>query len=162
MKPLGHTPEIPSAKPLAASRHPRAPGVKSSDFLVIGGGIIGVSIARALKCRFPDASVILLEKEPRCGEHASGRNSGVIHAGFYYTADSLKARFARDGNKRLTEFCTTKSIPLNRCGKLVVAQSAEELPMLDELLTRAAANGVELHNLSDCGCPEDRASRKNI
>ena len=72
--------------------------MQTTDFLVIGGGVIGVSIARALKARFPDASTTLLEKETRCGQHASGRNSGVIHAGFYYSADSLKARFTREGN----------------------------------------------------------------
>ena len=68
-----------------------------SDFLVIGGGIIGLSIARELRKSFHGSKVVLIEKEDHCGEHASGRNSGVLHAGFYYTADSLKARFTRDG-----------------------------------------------------------------
>jgi L-2-hydroxyglutarate oxidase len=75
------------------------------DFLLIGGGIIGISIARELKSRHPSSSVCILEKEPQCGLHASGRNSGVLHAGFYYTADSFKARFTREGNQRLTEYC---------------------------------------------------------
>jgi len=119
------------------------------DFLVVGGGVVGVSIARALKARFSDASVLLLEKEPACGLHASGRNSGVIHAGFYYTADSLKAKFTRDGNRLLTAYCDTKKIPVNRCGKLVVAQNASELPMLDELARRGAANGVRLQPVSE-------------
>ena len=76
-----------------------------ADFLVIGGGVIGLAIARELKRRDPSVSVILIEKEPALGRHASGRNTGVLHAGFYYTADSLKARFCRDGNRALTEFC---------------------------------------------------------
>ena len=80
------------------------------DFLVIGGGIIGISVARELKSRYPDSSVCILEKENECGLHASGRNSGVLHAGFYYTSDSFKARFTREGNRRLTEYCEEKNI----------------------------------------------------
>src|SRR5437867_13252019 len=99
-----------------------------SDFLVVGGGIVGLSIAREIKRRFPQARVVLLEKEKECGLHASGRNSGVIHAGFYYSADSLKARFTRDGNRLLHAYCAAKGIPVNKCGKLVVARDASELP----------------------------------
>jgi (S)-2-hydroxyglutarate dehydrogenase len=120
-----------------------------SDFLVIGGGVVGISIALELKRRHPGAGVCLLEKEAECGLHASGRNSGVIHAGFYYSADSLKAKFTRAGNIALTAYCKGKNIPLNRCGKLVVARNAAELPQLDELLRRGAANGVPLESLSD-------------
>ena len=76
-----------------------------TDFLVIGGGIVGLSIARALKSRFAGSSVTILEKENALGLHASGRNSGVLHAGFYYTADSLKARFTRAGNRAWTDYC---------------------------------------------------------
>ena len=72
------------------------------DFRVIGGGVIGLSIARELRRRQPTARVVLIEKEPVCGAHSSGRNSGVLHAGFYYTPDSLKAKFTREGNERLT------------------------------------------------------------
>src|SRR5439155_16668896 len=115
--------------------------MKTADFLIVGGGVIGISIARELKRRFPDTRVALVEKEAECGLHASGRNSGVIHAGFYYTADSLKAKFTRDGNRTLTEYCEAKKIPVNKCGKLVVARNASELPQLDELLRRGKANG---------------------
>lgn len=73
----------------------------TTDFLVIGGGVVGISIARELKRRLADARVVLLEKEADCGLHASGRNSGVIHAGFYYSADSLKAKLTGDGNRLL-------------------------------------------------------------
>ena len=110
-----------------------------ADFLLIGGGIIGISIARELKKRYPDSSVCILEKERECGLHASGRNSGVLHAGFYYTADSFKAKFTRDGNQRLTEYCESKNIKVNKCGKLVVAQNESELAWLDELMVRADA-----------------------
>jgi L-2-hydroxyglutarate oxidase LhgO len=121
----------------------------TSDFLVIGGGIIGISVARELKRRYADSRVTVIEKENRLGEHASGRNSGVLHAGFYYTADSLKARFTRDGNVELTRFCDERGIPLNRCGKLVVAQNETEHAGLDELLRRGQANGVALEAIDE-------------
>ena len=120
----------------------------TTDFLLIGGGIIGISIARELKSRCPDSSVCILEKEPQCGLHASGRNSGVLHAGFYYTADSFKAKFTREGNQRLTEYCDAKNIKLNKCGKLVVAQNESELVWLDELMKRASKNGVPLESVT--------------
>src|SRR3954463_1615941 len=123
--------------------------MKTADFLVIGGGIVGISIARELKRRFPDTRVALIEKEAECGLHASGRNSGVIHAGFYYTADSLKAKFTRDGNQLLREYCASKNIAVNQCGKLVVARNASELPQLDELLRRGKANGVKLDSITE-------------
>jgi (S)-2-hydroxyglutarate dehydrogenase len=115
-----------------------------TDFAVIGGGIIGLSVARELKRKFPDSTVMLFEKEAACGMHASGRNSGVLHAGFYYSPNSLKARFTRDGNRELTAYCESRDIPLNRCGKLVVAQSAADLAVLDELYRRGRENGVAL------------------
>ena len=123
--------------------------VSSPDFLVLGGGIIGVSVARELKHRFQNAQVTLLEKEAACGLHASGRNSGIIHAGFYYSADSLKAKLTRAGNQAMTDYCEAKKIPLNRCGKLVVAKDQDDLPQLDELLRRGQANGVPLENLTE-------------
>src|SRR5574337_2102246 len=91
--------------------------MQTCDFLVIGGGVIGLSIARELRRRRMDAQVLLIEKEASCGAHASGRNSGVLHAGFYYSPDSLKAKFTRIGNARLTAYCDEKRILLNRCGK---------------------------------------------
>jgi (S)-2-hydroxyglutarate dehydrogenase len=123
--------------------------VSSTDFLVLGGGIIGVSVARELKHRFRDARVTLLEKEAKCGLHASGRNSGIIHAGFYYSADSLKAKLTRAGNQAMTAYCEAKKIPLNRCGKLVVAKDQNDLPQLEELLRRGQANGVPLESLTE-------------
>lgn len=119
------------------------------DFLVIGGGVIGVNLAIEARRRFPDATVTVLEKEADCGLHASGRNSGVLHAGFYYTADSLKARLTRDGNRQMTEYCEERGLGINRCGKLVIAKNDAELPVLDELLSRARHNGVELYEVSE-------------
>jgi len=119
------------------------------DFLLIGGGIIGISIARELKSRNPNSGVCILEKEHQCGLHASSRNSGVLHAGFYYTADSLKARFTKEGNQRLTKYCEIKNLALKKCGKLVVAQNESELVWLDELMTRARNNGVPLELITD-------------
>lgn len=121
----------------------------TADFIVIGGGIVGLSIARELKSRFSDATVTVLEKEDSLGRHASGRNSGVIHAGFYYSADSLKAKFTRAGNQAMTAYCEARSIPLNKCGKLVVAKDESELPQLDELLRRGERNNVPLESLTD-------------
>ncbi|HKI98593.1 MAG TPA: L-2-hydroxyglutarate oxidase [bacterium] len=118
------------------------------DFLVIGGGVIGLNIARELRRKFADASVALIEKEPALGLHASGRNSGVLHAGFYYSADSLKAKFTVVGNRTLREYCEAKGIPLNRCGKLVVAKDEREHPVLDELLARGERNGVQLEKIT--------------
>jgi L-2-hydroxyglutarate oxidase len=120
-----------------------------TDFLVIGGGVIGINLARELKRLFSDSTVVLIEKETECGFHASGRNSGVLHAGFYYSPDSFKARFTRLGNKLLTDYCESKGIPINRCGKVVVARDARDHAYLDELLYRGKANGIELQGLTE-------------
>jgi len=98
---------------------------------------------------FPDASVELLEKELDCGQHASGRNSGVLHAGFYYSPDSLKAKFTWTGNRLLTAYCEEKKIPLNKCGKLVVAKDPADHAGLHELLKRGKANGIPLEEISE-------------
>jgi len=111
------------------------------DFIVVGAGVIGVSIARELRRRYR-ARVIVLEKEPSPGRHASGRNSGVIHAGVYYKAGTLKARLCVEGNRRMREYCLAKSIPLNENGKVIVARNPEELQSLRELYIRSQSNGV--------------------
>ncbi len=121
---------------------------RCTDFLVVGGGIVGISLALQLKRRHPDSRVTLIEKEAGCGLHASGRNSGVLHAGFYYTADSLKARFTRDGNRQLTAYCLEQGLRVNRCGKLVVAKTPADLPGLAELLRRGRAGGIPLEEVS--------------
>src|SRR5262249_11904930 len=116
----------------------------TSDFLVIGAGIVGSSVALELKRRYPDCSIRLIDKEPTLGAHGSGRNSGVLHAGFYYSKDSLKARLTRDGNHYWQAFCAEHGLNINKCGKLVVATNEAEDKVLDELLARAKNNKVPL------------------
>jgi L-2-hydroxyglutarate oxidase len=119
-----------------------------TDFLIIGGGIIGISVGRRLKMLYPEMAVALLEKEADVGFHASGRNSGVLHAGFYYAPDSLKAKLTRDGNYAMREYCQTRQIQVNACGKLVVAKDASDLKGLDLLLQRGRSNNIELQEIS--------------
>lgn len=114
------------------------------DFLIVGGGIVGLAIASALKDEWPDAQIHLLEKEVDSISHASGRNSGVLHAGFYYSPESLKAQLTRDGNRLLKEFCVNRNVPIRETGKVVVTTSTKQLEQLDELYRRGIANGVEL------------------
>lgn len=123
--------------------------METSDFLIIGAGVIGINIARELKRKYPDTKVLVLDKEKNCFTHASGRNSGVIHAGFYYSKDSLKAKFTKLGNELLTRYCEEKKLKINKCGKLVVAKDETELPLIDELLERGKNNGVLLNSISE-------------
>ncbi len=123
--------------------------MKSTDFLIIGGGIIGINMARELKRLYSDSKVVLIEKESECGQHASSRNSGVLHAGFYYTPDSLKAKLTLQGNKMMTAYVKEKKLSINECGKLVVTKDSSELQYLDELLERGKRNGVELNDITE-------------
>jgi (S)-2-hydroxyglutarate dehydrogenase len=123
--------------------------IETTDFLVIGGGIIGVNLAIHIKHQYPASKVLLIEKETNCGQHASGRNSGILHAGFYYTANSLKAKFTKDGNKQLTDYCKEKGLLINNSGKLVVAQNENELVSLKELKKRGDINKIELHEITE-------------
>jgi L-2-hydroxyglutarate oxidase LhgO len=127
-------------------RHPdpREVFLKQTDFLVVGAGIIGLSIARELARRYAGARIVILEKENEVAFHASGRNSGVLHAGFYYTADSLKARFTLSGNRLLTDYCLEHGLRINRCGKVVVAADESEVEGVRELKRRGDRNGVEV------------------
>ncbi|MDF2722844.1 MAG: fad dependent oxidoreductase [Paenibacillus sp.] len=115
------------------------------DYLIAGAGIIGLTIARELKHRYPDAKIAIIEKEADVAKHSSGRNSGVLHAGFYYTADSMKAKFTRDGNAAMKQYCEQNGLKINYCGKLVVATDEAEVKGLEELKRRAEKNGVELN-----------------
>lgn len=115
--------------------------MKKHDFVIIGSGIIGLTIAYAIKNRQPNASVLIIDKEHSEAQHASGRNSGVLHAGFYYTADSLKAKFTVEGSRAMKAYVRAKGLRINECGKLVVATNEYELGQLDELLRRGQKNG---------------------
>ena len=119
------------------------------QYIIIGSGIIGLSIARAINEIQLDASILIIDKEPQEAAHASSRNSGVLHAGFYYSADSLKAKFTVDGNRALKSFCTRKNLPVNECGKLVVAQNEEELQTLYELEERGKRNGSNVEIIDE-------------
>lgn len=119
-----------------------------TDFCVVGGGIIGVAIARELAHRHPGASITLLEKESSVAQHASGRNSGVLHAGFYYSPESFKAKLTRAGNVFLHEYIEEKGLKINKCGKIVVARNEEEAAGIDELKRRGDANGVPLEKIT--------------
>ena len=116
---------------------------KTCDFVIVGAGIIGIAIARELRRRH-GAKVVVLEKETAAGQHASGRNSGVLHAGVYYKAGTLKAKLCVEGNRRLRSYCQEKGIPLNSHGKVIVARTEAELPVLRELHARSQANGVRV------------------
>lgn len=119
------------------------------DYLVIGGGIIGLNIAKTLKEKDATCKIIVIDKEPELGAHSSGRNSGVLHAGFYYSADSLKAKFTKEGNKALREFCQQRGLHVNQCAKVVIATNEEEVKGLEELKRRGDKNGVELSWLDE-------------
>src|SRR5688572_13938907 len=112
------------------------------DAIVIGAGVLGTATARALLDKGKVRSVALVEKEAAPATHTSGRNSGVLHSGFNLKPGSLKARFCVEGNRRLTEFCQAKNLPLIPVGTLVVAQNKSEIPVLEELLRRGQQNGV--------------------
>ena len=114
----------------------------NTDFLIIGGGVIGLAVAKALRIKHPSASIAVIDKEKQVAHHASGRNSGVLHAGFYYSADSLKAKFCRDGNRAWHAYCDEHGLRVNRCQKLVVAHDESEIEGLRELKRRGDANSV--------------------
>ena len=120
---------------------------RTADFLIIGAGIVGLTIALELKRRHPGAAIIVLEKEPEPGRHSSGRNSGVLHSGIYYPPGSLKAQVCGQGCLEMIEYCEQRGLPLNRIGKVLVPVRAEDGPQLDVLEQRGAANGVATERL---------------
>jgi len=123
--------------------------MKKYNFIIIGSGIIGLTVAKAIRARKPDAGILILDKEQGEAYHASGRNSGVLHAGFYYTADSLKAKFTVEGSRAMKAYVQSKGLKINQCGKLVVAQNEYESGQLDELLRRGQRNGSKVSLISE-------------
>ena len=118
------------------------------DFIVIGAGIVGAATARQLQHIFPGRSILLIEKETGGAAHQTGRNSGVIHAGVYYTPGSLKAQFCKVGAAATYAFCREYDLPVERCGKLLVATNTQELKRMGELEARCVQNGIEYEVLN--------------
>lgn len=113
------------------------------DVIVIGGGLIGAATAREILIRSPKIKLALLEKEKYVAAHQSGHNSGVIHAGLYYTPGSLKAKLCVEGLDLTYKYCTEKHIPFKKAGKLIVAVEPSEVERLDNLYSRALQNNVK-------------------
>lgn len=118
------------------------------DFAMVGGGIVGLSTAMALGRRYPDARILVLEKENCVAYHQTGNNSGVIHSGIYYKPGSFKAKFSRDGNRSMVEFCQEYGIDYEVCGKVIVATEPQELPLLENLYQRGLRNGLNVTKLT--------------
>ena len=120
---------------------------KEYDNIIIGAGIIGISLGLAILEQNPNKKVLIIDKEEKPGVHASGRNSGVLHAGFYYSPDSLKAKFCRLGNLELRKFCKDNNLQILETGKVVVCQDQQDVKRLEELYRRGVANGVNIEIL---------------
>jgi L-2-hydroxyglutarate oxidase len=118
------------------------------DYCVIGGGIVGLATAMRLLQRYPGSSVVVVEKETRLARHQTGHNSGVIHAGIYYTPGSLKAELCLKGAAATKAFCTEHHIPFETCGKLLVATDAGEMQRMEALWERSKVNNVEAEKVS--------------
>jgi L-2-hydroxyglutarate oxidase len=118
------------------------------SLLIIGGGIIGVTVAREAAISTKFSSITIVDKEPFLGSHASSRNSGVIHAGFYYDPNSERAKFCSKGNALMRDYCLKYSLPLRKCGKVVVSKTHEEEAVLEELKRRGDLNGCNIQLLS--------------
>ncbi|AZV47239.1 FAD-dependent oxidoreductase [Nautilia sp. PV-1] len=117
--------------------------------LVVGAGIIGMTLAYEWINKNPDDEITIIDKEPHEAFHASGKNSGVLHAGFYYSSDSLKAKLTAEGNRLMKEFCYSNGIGVNETGKLVVAKNEDEIKTLHELAKRSIANNAGAYLITE-------------
>lgn len=118
------------------------------EYVIVGGGIVGLATAMVVGSKHPNASILVLEKEQDLAQHQTGRNSGVIHSGIYYKPGSLKARFAREGNRSMIEFCREHGVKHEVCGKVIVASKTSELPLLDSLFQRGLDHGLAVARLA--------------
>jgi 2-hydroxyglutarate dehydrogenase len=140
---------------MSPSPTPTSAPPERCDLAIVGGGIVGLAVARELLTRNPQASICVLEREREIGTHQTGHNSGVIHAGVYYVPGSLKARLCVEGAREMYEYCEQREIPFERCGKVIVATERSELARLDELERRGTANGVSgLRRIDAAGIEE--------
>ena len=110
------------------------------DFIVVGAGIVGLATAYKLQLKFPEKSLLILEKEPEIGLHQTGRNSGVMHSGIYYKPGSYKAKNCKIGSTQLIKFAIDNNIKHDVCGKVIVAASKQELPVLEDIYQRGIQN----------------------
>lgn len=124
---------------------------QSVDYLIVGGGVVGLTVARELRKRHPAASIALLEKEATLGKHASGRNSGVLHSGIYYDSNTLKAKVCAEGARRMKAFAAEHGINCQHSGKVIVATSVQDLPVIERLLKNARDNGIRAELLDEQG-----------
>ncbi|MGA1622498.1 MAG: L-2-hydroxyglutarate oxidase [Synechocystis sp.] len=122
--------------------------MKPYDVTIIGGGIVGLATGLFIGRRFPEYTLLILEKESHVAFHQTGHNSGVIHSGVYYKPGSFKAKFTKLGNQSMVEFCQQYQLPYEVCGKVIVATKEAELPLLDNLLQRGQQNGLAVKKLS--------------
>lgn len=122
--------------------------MQKADFLICGGGIVGLTIAREL-AKQGYYNIIVIDKENVLGKHASGRNSGVLHAGIYYSPDSLRARSCARGNLLLKQYCKEKKLPLLETGKVIVAKDEHEIKTLIDLYDRAVKNGAKVELIDE-------------
>ena len=122
--------------------------MKTCDCLIIGGGIIGLTIAREWLRRYPQSKVVVLEKEATSVAHGTGRNSGVIHSGIYYTEGSLRAKLCVSGSRQMLDYVDEHKLWNDRCGKLLVPPTESSLSSMDILLNRGSINGVEIHKVT--------------
>jgi len=113
------------------------------DFIVVGGGIVGLASAYKLQLKFPNKSIAILEKETEVGKHQTGRNSGVMHSGIYYKPGSYKAENCNNGHTQLVHFAKENNIKHDICGKIIVATKNKELPILEDIYKRGIQNGTE-------------------
>lgn len=117
------------------------------DYIIVGGGIVGLSTGYALSEKYPHAKIAVIEKERTLSFHQTGHNSGVIHSGIYYKPGSYKAKFAREGNEAMVSFCRKYGVAYEVCGKVIVATSKEELPLMDNLYRRGLQNGLNVRKI---------------
>src|SRR5687767_3376128 len=118
------------------------------DVAIAGGGIVGLATAWQLTERYPRLRVVVLEKEAGVGEHQTGHNSGVLHSGIYYKPGTLRAKNCRTGKRATEEFCAAHGVPYDICGKVIVAVSETEFPLLETIYERGQQNGVRCELIS--------------
>lgn len=135
--------------------------MEGCEFLIVGAGIIGLTLAKALLEHKAD-NICILEKEPRIGLHASGRNSGVLHAGIYYPPHTLKAQLCLKGNLLLQDYCREKKLPLLKTGKVIVAKKESEVATLESLFSRAKANGARVDLIDEKALAEIEPNAKTV